>query len=102
MAEWLDVAADDDVAEDAVLAVAAGGRPLALFRLGGDVFALLNQCSHGAAQLSDGYVEDGCVECPLHQGLIDIRTGTPRSAPITEPVQSFPVRVRDGRVEVEV
>ena len=102
MAEWLDVAAADDVVEDAVLAVAAAGRALALFRLGGDVFALLDQCSHGAAQLSEGYVEDGCVECPLHQGLIDIRSGQPRSAPIPEPVPSFPARVRDGRVEVEV
>ena len=51
---------------------------------------------------SDGYVEDGCVECPLHQGTFDLRTGAPCKAPVTEPVRSFPVRVVAGRVEVGV
>jgi anthranilate 1,2-dioxygenase ferredoxin subunit len=47
-------------------------------------------------------VEDGCVECPLHQGLIDIRTGAPKCAPITEPVRTYPIRIVDGQVEVNV
>jgi anthranilate 1,2-dioxygenase ferredoxin subunit len=47
-------------------------------------------------------VEDGCVECPLHQGLIDIRTGAPRCAPITEAVRAFPIRIVEARVEVNV
>ena len=102
MPRWVDVAAADDVLEGEVLAVAAGGQQLALFRLEEAVFALVDQCSHGYARLSDGYVEDGCVECPLHQGLVDIRTGEPRSAPITDPVKSVPARVVAGRVEVAV
>ncbi len=102
MTDWVDVAALADVVAEEVLAVVAGGQPLALFHLDGAVFALFDQCSHGYARLSEGYLEDGCVECPLHQGLVDIRTGNPRSAPITEPVRSFPVRVVEGRVEVAV
>jgi anthranilate 1,2-dioxygenase ferredoxin subunit len=47
-------------------------------------------------------VEDGCVECPLHQGLIDIRTGAARCAPITEAVRAFPIRIVEARVEVNV
>jgi len=42
------------------------------------------------------------VECPLHQGTFDLRTGAPCKAPVTEPVRSFPVRVVAGRVEVGV
>ena len=99
---WVDAAALADVTGDAVLPVAAGGHQIALFRLDGAVFALLDQCSHGYARLSDGYIEDGCIECPLHQGLVDIRTGAPRSAPITDPVRSFPARVVGDRVEVAV
>jgi anthranilate 1,2-dioxygenase ferredoxin subunit len=102
MAQWRDAAAADAVTEDSVLAVSVGALQLALFRIGDDVFALLDLCSHGQARLSDGYVEDGCVECPLHQGLVDIRTGAPRKPPITEPVQSYPARVRNGRIEVEI
>jgi nitrite reductase/ring-hydroxylating ferredoxin subunit len=102
MPEWIEVAAEADVAEDGVLAVLAGGEELALFKLSGEVFALIDQCSHGAARLSDGYVEDGCIECPLHQGLIDIRTGEPRAEPVVEAIRRFPARIRNGRIEVEL
>jgi anthranilate 1,2-dioxygenase ferredoxin subunit len=84
------------------VAAAAGGRAIAVFRLGEDLFALDDQCTHGAARLSDGWVEDGCVECPLHQGAFDIRSGAPCKAPVTEAVRSFAVRVTGGRVEVGV
>ncbi len=102
MSEWIDAAAADAVVEDAVLGVTIAGRAVALFRIGAEVFALHDECSHGRARLSDGYVEDGCVECPLHQGLIDIRTGAPRAAPVSVPVRAYPARERDGRVEVAV
>ncbi len=97
---WHDVGAPDDFPDGAVWPVRAGNHEVAVFRLGDELFALRDQCSHGAARLSDGYVEDGCVECPLHQGLIDIRTGAPRCFPVTEPVRTFPIRVLHGRVEV--
>ena len=46
-------------------------RPVALVRSGGEWHALHNICTHQFALLSDGYVEDGCIECPLHQGRFD-------------------------------
>jgi anthranilate 1,2-dioxygenase ferredoxin subunit len=102
MAEWMDAAAADDVVEDAVIGTVVNGIPIALFRIGADVFALHDQCTHGFAKLSEGYVEDGCVECPLHQGLVDIKTGAARTAPISIPTDTYPAREREGRVEVEI
>lgn len=99
---WHDVAAESDVIADEVLAADAAGLPIALFRVEGEVFALHDLCSHGHARLSDGFVEDDCVECPLHQGMVDIRTGAPRAAPINMPVKTYAVRIRDGRVEVAI
>ena len=100
--QWVDVAAQQDVVADEPLGVMAGDLPIALFRIEERIFALHDLCSHGAARLSDGFVEDGCVECPLHQGLIRIATGAPASAPITEPVRTFPVRIEGDRVEVQI
>lgn len=100
MSSWHDVGVPDDFPDGACWPVRAGSLNVAVFRLGEELYALHDQCSHGNAKLSDGYVEDGCVECPLHQGLIDIRTGAPRCFPVTEPVQAFPIRVVAGRVEV--
>lgn len=100
--DWFPIGAADTFSDDAPTAVHAGGQQIAIFRLDDDLFALKDLCTHGNARLSDGYVEDGCVECPLHQGLFDIRSGAPRSAPITEAVRCFPIRVVAGQVEVEV
>ncbi|SIT47559.1 Anthranilate 1,2-dioxygenase ferredoxin subunit [Paraburkholderia piptadeniae] len=99
---WQPIGALDEFAEGEPAAVIAGERQIAVFRIGDEVFALNDLCTHGHARLSEGYVEDGCVECPLHQGLIDIRTGAPRCAPITEAVRAFPIRIIDARVEVNV
>lgn len=100
MSNWHDICDISEIADSEVIGRVANGIPLALFRLEDDVFALKDLCPHGAARLSDGFVEDDCVECPLHQGLIDIRTGAPRSAPITTPVARYEVRVTGTRVEV--
>lgn len=102
MTQWIDVASVEDISADEPFGTQADGLPIALFRVEADIYALYDLCSHGAAKLSEGFVENGCVECPLHQGLIRIATGAPASAPITEAVRTFPVRIVGDRVEVEV
>jgi nitrite reductase/ring-hydroxylating ferredoxin subunit len=102
MEQWHDAATVADVTEGEVLGCLVDGVPVTLFRLGDAVFALHDVCSHGQARLSDGFVESGCIECPLHQGLVDIRSGEPRSAPITDPVRSYPTRLVGDRVEISL
>lgn len=99
---WQALGTLDDFTEGEPVAVIAGDKPVAIFRLGDEVFALHDLCTHGHARLSDGYVEDGCVECPLHQGLFDIRNGAPRCAPVTEAVRTYPIRIVAGKVEIHV
>jgi nitrite reductase/ring-hydroxylating ferredoxin subunit len=62
----------------------------------------LSRHNHPDCRATRASVEDGCIECPLHQGKIGIRDGSPRSARITVPVKSFPVRVVGERIEVWV
>ncbi len=97
---WIDAAAEQDVAEGECLGVRVAGTPIVLVRDGGEIHALHDLCTHGAARLSDGFVENGCIECPLHQGLFDLTTGAPRSAPITEGVRVYPARRVAGRIEI--
>lgn len=101
-AEWHDVGMADGFVEEAAWPVVAGGEAIAMLRLGEEIFAPCDLCPHGAARLSDCWIEDGRVECPLHQGTFDIRTGAACEAPCTEPVRTFPVRVLVGRVQAQV
>ena len=52
------------------------GRDIALFKLEDGVFAIDNLCTHGNAQLCDGFMEGSHVECPFHQALFDVRDGS--------------------------
>ena len=102
MTEWHRVAACVDVTEGSPLGVTVEGVPVALFMTNGEYFALHDLCTHGAARLSEGFVEGGCVECPLHQGLFDLKTGAPRAAPVVEAVRTYSVRIVDGHIEVSL
>ncbi|MFM0045581.1 MULTISPECIES: non-heme iron oxygenase ferredoxin subunit [Paraburkholderia] len=99
--EWIDVAAQVDLPANDVIAVRAGDREIALYVVDGEVFATDNVCTHGHARLCDGFLEGTEIECPLHQGRFDVRTGKALCSPLTEDVLSFPVRIVDRRVFVQ-
>jgi 3-phenylpropionate/trans-cinnamate dioxygenase ferredoxin subunit len=90
------------VGDEEALGVTVGRKQIALCRTGGALYALDNVCTHQYALLSDGYVEDGCIECPLHQGRFDVKTGAALGAPVTEPVRIYKLRTEGGKVFVEV
>ncbi len=75
-----------------------GPLQIAVFRIGEEVFALGDQCSHAKASLSEGEVFDGEVECPRHGSPFDLKTGEPQTLPAVAPVPSFATEVRDGDV----
>jgi naphthalene 1,2-dioxygenase system ferredoxin subunit len=96
--QWTDAAAVADVPEEDIIGVAVAGRDIALYSVEGQIYATDNICSHGNARLCDGFLEGHEIECPLHQGKFDVRTGQPTCAPITEAIRSYPVKIEDGRV----
>jgi naphthalene 1,2-dioxygenase system ferredoxin subunit len=96
--EWTDAAALDDVPNGDVVGMIVAGRDVAIYNAGGEVFATDNVCTHGHARLCEGFLEGHEIECPLHQGRFDVRTGQPTCAPVTEAIRSYPVRIEAGRV----
>ena len=99
MSQWVDVAAEGDIFEGAAIGVAVGGHDIAVYKTeAGEVFATHNICSHADARLCDGFLEGHEIECPLHQGKFDVRSGQPTCAPVTEPLRSYPVKIEGGRV----
>lgn len=96
--DWIDVAALADVPEDDVIGLVANGRDVALYKVEGEVFATDNLCTHGNARLSDGFLEDGQIECPLHQGRFCVKSGEALCAPLTENIRVYPVRIEGERI----
>ena len=79
-----------------------GGHRIALFNLGGEIYALDNACTHVGGPLSQGRVEEDEVECPWHGSRFDIRTGEVKMFPARQDVATYKVRVTGDDVEVEV
>lgn len=76
--------------------------PVSVVRVGDDVYAIGDICSHANVSLSDGEVwcEELELECPKHSSAFSLLTGRPTTLPATQPVPVFAVEVVDGRVHV--
>jgi nitrite reductase/ring-hydroxylating ferredoxin subunit len=98
--EWRDLAAVDDVASGQMSAYEVGEIHLALYNIDGTIFATDNVCTHAYALLTDGWLDNNIVECPLHGGQFDVCTGKAVCSPAETDLQTYPVRVTEGRIEV--
>lgn len=100
---WVKVAAKGDVKENGCLGVRAGGKEIAIFHLpGGEFRATDNVCSHEYALLTEGWMENGCIECPLHAAQFDIRTGKALSAPADVDLAVFAVKIEGDDILVNL
>lgn len=95
---WHDVAATEDIEADDVISVEVEGNEIAVFNVEGEFFATHGVCTHEFACLADGLPMDGVIECPLHNGRFDIRTGKALGAPVSVDLRTYPVKVENGRV----
>lgn len=100
---WTRVASCADVDEDSTLAVEVDGHPVCLYNIAGEILATDNKCTHGEADLSDGLILDSAlIECPMHEGSFDIRTGKAVGAPCTHALRCHTVRVDNGVIYLQL
>jgi len=102
MDTWIEVMAAEDIEPNTAVGVVINGRDIAIYNDGGRYFATDNICTHAEAFLSDGFLENGEIECPLHQARFDIRTGKVAREPAIEHLETFPVIVEAGRIFVKI
>jgi 3-phenylpropionate/trans-cinnamate dioxygenase ferredoxin subunit len=94
----------DDLVDGEARRFEIGDVVVAVVRIGDQVYAIGDRCSHADVSLSGGIVDErACtLECPKHGSEFDLRTGAPQSLPALRPVPTYEVRVTDGRVVVAV
>ena len=91
-----------DLPEEGAISVVLDGKPIAIARSNGEIFAIADNCSHADVALSEGDVEDGTIECWLHGSLFDLATGAPSGLPAVKPVPTYPVTVEGDDVLVQM
>lgn len=99
-ARWIDVAAADDVPPNGHRVYEVEGRFVAVYDIAGERFAIEDRCTHDGNPLADGPVEGFELICPRHGARFCLRTGAALSPPAYEPVMTFALAVRDGRLVI--
>ncbi|PZN31726.1 MAG: ferredoxin [Proteobacteria bacterium] len=102
MMSWIPVAPADSIAPGDYAQVEVDGTLIAVFNVDGSFHAIDDLCTHDGGELAGGAVEGDVVICPRHGARFCLRTGAALTPPAYEPVRTYPTRIVDGVVEVEV
>ena len=102
MSQRIDLCSAAEIAPGSAIKVETGDLILAVYNVDGEYYVTDDLCTHGPGSLSEGYIEGDVVECNFHNGQFNIRTGAVVSPPCMVPIKTYPARVEDGKVVIEV
>jgi 3-phenylpropionate/trans-cinnamate dioxygenase ferredoxin component len=101
MSLWIDVAPAESLPPGSCRALPTDP-PVAVFNLGGQYYAIENNCTHEDADLAYGEVCGEEIVCPMHGARFSIVTGQVTAPPAYEDLRTFPVRLNDGMLQVDL
>ncbi|MGL4858489.1 MAG: non-heme iron oxygenase ferredoxin subunit [Enterobacteriaceae bacterium] len=99
---WQNICHQDQVSEDFPFAVKIADKEIGIYLVDGEYYALEDVCPHAYALLTQGFVEEGNVECPLHGAVFDIKTGRCLKEPGGRDLKSYPVRLVDLHIQIKL
>ena len=103
MSQWIEACKADAIEAEDVLRFDHGGRTFCIYRSPDDAyFATDGLCTHEEFHLADGLVMDNIIECPMHNGRFDYRTGAAKGAPACVDLKTYAVKVEGGKVFVNL
>src|SRR5690606_19290005 len=94
------VARVGDLEPGEMMMVRIGRQRIGLYNVDGEFFATDDTCSHEEASLTEGFLFDDIVECPLHGAAFCVRTGEVEAFPAVVPIDTFAVRVVDDEIQI--
>ena len=92
----------ENIVEGKPVKLNKSGHDICVARVGDEVFAIEDNCTHQDAALSEGEQNGYKIECWLHSAEFDIRTGAVLTPPAVQAVKTYPVKIDGNKVEVEI
>ena len=100
MTNWIDLIAEPALKNGEHALVAVDGVDVAVFKIDGQCYAIEDVCSHDGTEIASGELAGDEIICPRHGARFCVKTGEVKCAPAYENLQTYPVRVVDGIIQV--
>ena len=99
---WIEVGSTDSIEEEALIRFDHQDKTFCVYRLTDGVYATDGICTHEAVHLEDGLVMDDEIECPMHQGIFNIKSGEALSPPACDDLKTYPVKVDNDKIFIKI
>jgi 3-phenylpropionate/trans-cinnamate dioxygenase ferredoxin subunit len=100
--DFVEIAPAAELPNGERLFVDFGEKPIVIFNIAGQLFAIGDVCTHDDGPLGDGTLEGHNIVCPRHGAEFDVRTGQAVQMPAVVDIPAYPVQVRAGNIFVGI
>jgi 3-phenylpropionate/trans-cinnamate dioxygenase ferredoxin subunit len=100
--EFVEIAPASELPNGERLFVDLGDKPIVIFNIAGQFFAIGDICSHDDGPVGDGVIEGDNIVCPRHGGEFDVKTGKAMAMPAVVDIPAYPIQVRDGNIFIGI
>jgi 3-phenylpropionate/trans-cinnamate dioxygenase ferredoxin subunit len=102
MSNWFEVANIADLPNGGWHEVDVENTSILIINMNGQIYAIENLCTHDGGTLADGHIEGENIVCPRHGAKFCIKTGAVTAPPAYEDIKTFPTRLENGKVLLEI
>ena len=99
---WVYVCKKDDIDLDDLKRFDYEDKTFCIYKLKDGIYATDGLCTHEEVHLEDGLVMHNEIECPMHQGIFDIKTGEAKSPPACEDLKTYLVKVEEDKIFIKL
>lgn len=100
MTDWVNVAEAGEMQPGECKVVDVEDVMIAVFNINGEYFAIEDVCTHDGSEIASGCLHGDEIECPRHGARFSLRSGEVTAPPAYEAIDTFPVRIESGMVQV--
>lgn len=100
--DFVEIAPASELPNGERLFVDVADKPIVIFNIAGQYFAIGDICTHDDGPLGDGVIEGNNIVCPRHGGEFDVRTGQAMQMPAVVDIPAYPVQIRDGAIFIGI
>ena len=102
MSNWIYVCEKNKIDLEDLLRFDHETKTYCIYHIKEGFFATDGMCTHENVHLEDGLLMDDEIECPMHQGIFNIKSGKVIQDPPCEDLKTYPTKVKEGKVYIEI